>query len=59
MTMTNNLIDKILSKYQYGSKEHSDLTLHIMALEQKLYRELQVIEYELDNNTYEWLEETA
>ena len=57
--MTNNLINKILSKYEYGSKEHSDLTLQIMALEQKLYRELQVIEYELDNNTYEWLEETA
>ena len=57
--MTNNLINKILSKYEYGSKEHSDLTLHIMTLEQKLYRELQVIEYELDNNTYEWLEETA
>ena len=57
--MTNNLINKILLKYEYGSKEHSDLTLHIMALEQKLYRELQVIEYELDNNTYEWLEETA
>ena len=57
--MTNNLINKILSKYEYGSKEHSDLTLHIMALEQKLYRELQVIEYELDNNTYKWLEETA
>ena len=57
--MTNNLIDKILSKYEYGSKEHSTLTQHIMALEQKLYRELQVIEYELANNTYEWLEETA
>ena len=59
MTMTNNLIDKILNQYDFGSKEHSTLTMHIMTLEQKLYKELQVIEYELDNNTYEWFEETA
>jgi len=57
--MTNNLIDKILAKYEFGSKEHSDLTSHIMTLEHTLYKELQVIEYELDNNKYQWSEEAA
>ena len=46
MTHTEKLINNLLSRFEFGSKEHSDLLLRIQAAENRLYRELQVIEEE-------------
>jgi hypothetical protein len=53
-TLTENKIDEILLQYELGSKEHELLLLHIMALENQLYRDLVIIQYQLKNNEYEW-----
>jgi hypothetical protein len=53
-TPIENKIDDILLQYEWGSKEHQLLVLHIMQLEQQLYRDLVSIQYQLKNNEYEW-----
>ena len=49
---TNKIQDKIediLNHYEIGSQEHQDLMLQIMALERQLYRELVVIQHQLED----------
>ena len=52
-----NKIDDILLQYPVGSVEHQTLTLHFMALEKQLYRDLVSIQHQLEDNEYQW--ETA
>ena len=54
-----NKMDDILLQYPVDSTEHQILTLHILALEKQLYRDLVTIQHQLEDNEYKWSNEAA